>query len=43
MWASWMAERGFYQLIQPAGDAEAEQLLSALTVIIWNALYEGTR
>lgn len=42
-WLTWMAERGLYQLVAPAGAAATERLLDALTDITWNTLYRGTR
>jgi TetR/AcrR family transcriptional regulator, ethionamide resistance regulator len=42
-WLTWMAERGLYQLVAPAGPAATERLLDALTDIVWNTLYRGTR
>jgi AcrR family transcriptional regulator len=42
-WLTWMAERGLYQLVAPAGKAETERLLPALTDIVWNTLYAPTR
>lgn len=42
-WIGWMHERGMYQLIGGSDSAEAEQLLAALTGIIWRTLYEGYR
>jgi AcrR family transcriptional regulator len=42
-WLTWMAERGLYQLVAPANAAAVERLLTALTDITWNTLYEGTR
>jgi hypothetical protein len=42
-WLTWMAERGLYQLVAPAGPAAAERLLDALTDITWNTLYAGAR
>jgi AcrR family transcriptional regulator len=42
-WLTWMAERGLYQLVAPAGPAEIERLLDSLTDITWNTLYEETR
>lgn len=42
-WLTWMAERGLNQLVADASDEEAGRLLAALTDIVWNTLYEGTR
>lgn len=44
-WLGSMAERGFNQLIVPAGDDEAEldRLTDALTTVVWNTLYAGAR
>jgi TetR/AcrR family transcriptional regulator, ethionamide resistance regulator len=38
-WLTWMAERGFHQMVRPAGDAELERLTDAYTAVIWNTLY----
>jgi TetR/AcrR family transcriptional regulator, ethionamide resistance regulator len=42
-WLTWMHERGLYQLVGPAGAAEREQLLAAMTDLAWRVLYEGYR
>lgn len=42
-WLVWMAERGFYQLIDPATPRSRQALVVALNEIIWNVLYEGLR
>jgi AcrR family transcriptional regulator len=38
-WLTWMAERGFHQLVRGASDAEVERLVDAYTSIVWNTLY----
>jgi AcrR family transcriptional regulator len=42
-WLTWMAERGLYELVASARNAEGERLLTAITDITWNTLYAGTR
>ncbi len=42
-WLTWMAERGFHQLVRGAGDAEVERLIEAYTGIVWNTLYAPAR
>lgn len=42
-WLTWMAERGFHQLVRGAADAEVERLVDAYTAIVWNTLYAGAR
>jgi AcrR family transcriptional regulator len=42
-WTTWMTERGFYELVRPAGAKQRERLLTALTDIVWNSFYEGRR
>jgi TetR/AcrR family transcriptional regulator, ethionamide resistance regulator len=42
-WLTWMAERGLNQLVAAASEEENEMLLTTLTEIVWNTLYEGTR
>jgi AcrR family transcriptional regulator len=42
-WVVWMLERGLYQLVTPADEGEAEQLLDDLTEIIWRIFYAGWR
>jgi AcrR family transcriptional regulator len=41
-WLTWMAERGLNQLVADASEKESELLVTALTDIVWNTLYEGT-
>jgi TetR/AcrR family transcriptional regulator, ethionamide resistance regulator len=38
-WLTWMAERGFHQLVRGASDAHVERLVDAYARIVWNALY----
>jgi AcrR family transcriptional regulator len=38
-WVIWMIERGLYQLVVDADEAEAEALVEALTEIIYAAIY----
>jgi AcrR family transcriptional regulator len=38
-WLVWMLERGLYQVVAPAEEAEVERLLSSLTDLVWRALY----
>lgn len=40
LWLVWMLERGLYQLVGPAGEDEVEGLLSAMTDLVWGALYD---
>jgi AcrR family transcriptional regulator len=42
-WLIWMIERGLYELVSPAADAEAERLLEAVTDVVWRTLYAGFR
>jgi AcrR family transcriptional regulator len=42
-WLTWMAERGFHQLVRGASDAEVERLIDAYVAIVWNTLYAPTR
>ena len=38
-WLTWMAERGFNQLVRGAGDAELTRLLDGYVDIVWKTLY----
>ena len=38
-WLVWMIERGLYQQIRPASKAEAKRHVTALSSIVWRALY----
>ncbi len=42
-WSTLMTERGLYQLVRGAPKAGRDKLLDALTDIVWNTFYEGTR
>ena len=42
-WLTWMAERGFHQLVRGASDAEVSRLVESYTAIVWNVLYAPTR
>ena len=42
-WLTWMHERGLYELVGPATDAEMRRLLGAMTDLVWRTLYEGYR
>jgi hypothetical protein len=42
-WLTWMAERGFHQLVRGAEEAELRALIDAYTAIVWNTLYAPTR
>jgi len=42
-WLTWMTERGLLTLVAGSDAGAGERLLDALTEIIWNTLYEGTR
>lgn len=42
-WLVWMLERGLYELVAPADDAEADRLLDVMTDLVWRILYEGYR
>ena len=39
-WLAWMVEHGLHELVRGADDAEAERLAKALSMVLWNALYE---
>ncbi len=39
LWLTWMAERGFHQLVRGADDATVVSLVEGYTAIIWNTLY----
>lgn len=38
-WLTWMAERGFHQLVRGASDKELDKLVTAYTDIVWGTLY----
>lgn len=38
-WLVWMIERGLYQQIRPASDADVTRHVAALAAIVWRALY----
>jgi AcrR family transcriptional regulator len=38
-WLTWMAERGFHQLVRGASDAQVDRLVDAYARIVWNTLY----
>ncbi|MDO9409372.1 TetR/AcrR family transcriptional regulator [Patulibacter sp.] len=38
-WLTWMAERGFHQLVRDASDEDLERLVESYTDIIWSTLY----
>jgi AcrR family transcriptional regulator len=40
-WLTWMAERGFHQLVRGADDATVASLVDGYTAIVWNTLYAG--
>jgi TetR/AcrR family transcriptional regulator, ethionamide resistance regulator len=42
-WVIWMIERGLYQLVGAADNAEAERQLDALTEIVWRVVYLSGR
>ncbi|MCW3011489.1 MAG: Transcriptional regulator, TetR family [Solirubrobacterales bacterium] len=42
-WLTWMAERGFHQLVRGADDSDFERLLDGYVAIVWNTLYAPTR
>ena len=42
-WLTWMAERGFHQLVRTADEAGVDRLIDAYTSIVWNTLYGPTR
>jgi AcrR family transcriptional regulator len=42
-WLTWMTERGLYQLVRHADDKGIDRFADALTTIVWNTLYDGTR
>jgi AcrR family transcriptional regulator len=42
-WLTWMAERGFHQLVRGASDPEVDRLVDAYTAIVWNTLYAPVR
>ena len=39
LWLVWMLERGLYQIVGPADEDEVEELLDAMTELVWGALY----
>jgi len=41
-WLVWMLERGLYQMVAPADEAEAQHLLGSLADLIWRILYDKT-
>jgi TetR/AcrR family transcriptional regulator, ethionamide resistance regulator len=40
-WLTWMAERGFHQLVRGASDSQVERLVDAYARIVWNTLYRA--
>jgi len=38
-WLVWMLERGLYQMVARADDAESEALLAAVSGLVWRSLY----
>ena len=42
-WLIWMIERGLYQLVGTADDAEVERQLDSLTEIVWRVVYLSGR
>jgi len=38
-WLVWMLERGLYQMVARADDAESEALLAAAAGLVWRSLY----
>ena len=42
-WLTWMAERGFHQLVRDASPAAVKRLIDAYVGIVWNTLYAPTR
>ncbi|MCW3012495.1 MAG: TetR family transcriptional regulator [Solirubrobacterales bacterium] len=40
-WLTWMTERGLYQLLAEATDAETTKSVRAQADIVWNTLYAG--
>jgi TetR/AcrR family transcriptional regulator, ethionamide resistance regulator len=42
-WLTWMLSRGSHELLRTAKPADFEKRLRALTDILWNTLYAGTR
>jgi AcrR family transcriptional regulator len=42
-WTVWMLEHGLYQLVSSADETEVEQLLIAVTDMIWRIFYAGYR
>lgn len=41
MWLTWMHERGLYQMVGQASDAEVALLLDAMADLVWRTLYAG--
>jgi AcrR family transcriptional regulator len=41
-WLTWMAERGFHQLVRDASDKELDKLVESYTDIIWGTLYASS-
>lgn len=39
LWLVWMLERGLYQVVAPADDAESERQLDAVAELTWRVLY----
>ncbi len=42
-WLTWMAERGFHQLVRNASPSAVNRLIDAYAGIVWNTLYAPTR
>jgi len=42
-WLCWMMERGLREVGRPDSGVDPERWLTALTDVIWNTLYRGTR
>jgi AcrR family transcriptional regulator len=40
-WLCWMFERGLYGIASGRDDEDPEQLLDAITGLVWNSLYRG--
>ncbi len=38
-WLTWMAERGFHQLVPQAAEEDLGPLIDAYTDVVWNSLY----
>jgi TetR/AcrR family transcriptional regulator, ethionamide resistance regulator len=42
-WLCWMLERGLYDITVNPNEHEIDEMLTAITMLIWNALYRDVR